>query len=175
MTVMSGGSSGSSPSAHQRPCRAPGVAAMRTLLLLRIASIVSVLFAAGHTLGALQSWSPPGETEVLQAMRSFHFDASGMRRSYWDFYVGFGFIISIYFLLQGVLFWQIAAIARVEPARARSLIGSFFLGAVLTAIVCWKFIFMVPTIFAMTLAACLGLAFVAAGRDARITQPFGSS
>ena len=172
MTVISDGSKGAP--AVQRPCRRRSVDAMRTLLLLRIASVVSVLFAAGHTLGALQSWSPPGETEVLQAMRSFHFDASGTSRSYWDFYVGFGFIISIYFLLQGVLLWQIAAIARVEPARTRPLITSFFMGVVLTAVVCWKFIFMVPVIFAVTIAACLGVAFVAAGRDAGVAQPFGS-
>jgi hypothetical protein len=141
--------------------------AMRALIVLRIASVVSVLFAAGHTLGAWQSWSPPGETDVLQAMRSFHFDAGGASRTYWDFYVGFGFIISIYFLLQGVLVWQIATIAGTEPCRARPLIASFFLAVVLTALVCWRFIFVVPAIFAAAIAACLGVALLAVGRAAR--------
>jgi hypothetical protein len=149
--------------------------AMRAPLVLRIASVVSVLFAAGHTLGALQSWSPPGDTEVLQAMRSFHFDAGGATRSYWDFYVGFGFIISIYFLLQGVLVWQIATIARTEPGRARPLIASFLLAVVLTALVCWRFILVVPVIFAVVIAACLGVALLAVRRAAPVAPPLGGS
>lgn len=142
---------------------------MRATLLLRIASLVSVLFATGHTLGALQSWSPPGDTEVLRAMRSFHFDASGSSRSYWDFYMGFGVIIGIYFLLQAVMLWQIAAITRAQPRRARPLVTSFFVAVVLTAGVCWRFIFMVPVLFAVVIAACLAAALVAMGRDAEVT------
>lgn len=141
---------------------------MRATLLLRIASLVSVLFATGHTLGALQSWSPPGDTEVLRAMRSFRFDASGSSRSYWDFYMGFGLIISIYFLLQGVLLWQIAAIARAQPRRVLPLVTSFVLAVVLTAVVCWRFIFMVPVLFAVVIAVCLGAALAAMGRDAEV-------
>jgi hypothetical protein len=137
---------------------------VRAKILLRIASIVSLLFAAGHTLGATQSWSPAGETEVLRAMRSFRFDVDGVSRTYWDFYVGFGFIISIYLLLQSVLLWQVAAISTTEPLRARPLIGSFLLAALVTAFVSAKFIFAIPVVFSGAVAACLGLAFLAVGR-----------
>jgi hypothetical protein len=34
---------------------------MTTSLLLRIASVISLVFAPGHTLGGLQKWSPMGE------------------------------------------------------------------------------------------------------------------
>lgn len=141
---------------------------MRATFLLRIASVVSVLFATGHMLGALESWSPPGDTEVLRAMRSFHFDASGASRSYWDFYMGFGVIIGIYFLLQGALLWQVATIARAQPRWARPLVISIFLAVVLTAGVCWRFIFMVPVLFTVVIAACLGAALVAMGRHAEV-------
>ena len=46
--------------------------------LLRTASIVTLILAVGHTTGGLSSWSPDGETEVLRAMRSFHFDFAGV-------------------------------------------------------------------------------------------------
>jgi len=47
---------------------------MTTSLLLRVASIISLLFAAGHTLGGRNAWSPAGENNVLQAMRTVRFD-----------------------------------------------------------------------------------------------------
>src|SRR5262245_22002406 len=60
----------------------------RSALLLRIASGVTLLFAAGQAMGASESWSPPGPTDVLQLMRAFQFDVMDDARTYWHFYVG---------------------------------------------------------------------------------------
>ncbi len=139
---------------------------MNTTLFLRIASIISLLFAAGHILGGMQSWSPPGETEVLRAMRTFRFDAEGSSRTYLDFYLGFGHMISVYLLLQAALLWQLAAIARADALRVRPSIASFFLASVASAFLSWKFIFAVPVVFSVVLAACLGAAFVTSRRGA---------
>jgi hypothetical protein len=87
---------------------------MKPLIVLRITSIITLLFAAGHSLGGLESWSPVGENEVLKAMQSFRFDAEGVSRTYLDFYLGFGFILSVYLFLQAVLLWQLAALAKTE-------------------------------------------------------------
>ena len=46
------------------------------VLLLRIASGLTLLFAAGHAMGAMDSWSPPGDTDVLRSMRAFEFDVT---------------------------------------------------------------------------------------------------
>ncbi len=137
---------------------------MHSTLFLRIASVISFLFAAGHTLGGRKSWSPPGETEVLRAMRAFRFDVEGVSRTYWDFYLGFGYSITVYLLLQAVLLWQLATIAKADPLRVRPLIGSFFLATVASAFVAWRFIFPVPVVFSVALAACLGAAFVVSRR-----------
>jgi hypothetical protein len=51
---------------------------MNPSTVLRITSLVTLIFAAGHSLGGMESWSPMGETEVLKAMKSFRFDAEGM-------------------------------------------------------------------------------------------------
>jgi hypothetical protein len=69
---------------------------MKAPLLLRVTAVITLLFAVGHTLGGIHSWSPGGETEVLRAMRTFHFDAEGASRTYLDFYRGFGFMLSTY-------------------------------------------------------------------------------
>ena len=135
---------------------------MKTVILLRIASITSALFAAGHTAGASQSWSPPGETEVLRAMRSFQFNADGVSRTYWDFYMGFGFIISVYLFLQAVLLWQLATSAKTQPLRVRPLIASFFFASFASALLSLRFIFAIPVMFSGLITVCLGVALLTA-------------
>jgi len=136
---------------------------MKPALLLRITSIISLLFAAGHTLGGMNSWSPMGENDVLRAMRSVRFDVEGVSRTYLDFYLGLGFTISVYLLLQAVLLWQLATIAKTDPLRTRPLIVSFFLASAVSAVLSWTLIFAVPAIFSAVIAACLGFAFYTTG------------
>src|SRR5260221_11356493 len=136
---------------------------MKAPLLLRMASIISGLTAAGHTLGGRQSWSPGGETEVLRAMKTVSYHVMGVDRTFWNFYAGFGLTISVYQLLQAVLLWQLATIAKDQPRRVRPLIASFFLATIACGLIAWKLIFVVPVVFSGVLAACLGLAYIAAG------------
>ena len=137
---------------------------MKAPLLLRIASIITLLLAVGHTSGGLSFWSPAGETEVLRAMRSFHFDAGGVSRTYLDFYLGFGFIIGVYLLAQAVVLWQLASLAKADPIRVRPLVGSFLLASVVSIFLSWRFIFLLPVVSFTAVAVCLGLAFYAAGK-----------
>src|SRR5262245_60642857 len=137
---------------------------MKTPLLLRITSIITLAMAAGHTLGGTKSWSPMGENDVLRAMGSVRFDTQGVSRTYLDFYLGFGFTISVCLLLQAVLLWQLAAIARTDPRSTRPLIASLFLASIASAILSWVFIFAVPAIFSAVIAASLALTYYAAGK-----------
>jgi hypothetical protein len=127
--------------------------------LLRTASIITLILTVGHTAGGLSSWSPGGETEVLRAMRSFHFDFSGVSRSYLDFYLGFGFINSVYLLTQAVVLWRLASMAKLNPIGVRPLVGAFFVASVASALLSWRFIFPVPVVSFAAIAICLGLAF----------------
>ncbi len=126
--------------------------------------MISLLFAAGHTLGGRKSWSPIGDNEVLQAMRSFRFDAQGASRTYLDFYLGFGFCLSAYLLLQAALLWQLAKIAQDDPPLVRPLIASFLVAFLGLALVSWKFIFILPVAFFAVLAAILSAALLASWR-----------
>jgi hypothetical protein len=139
---------------------------MKPSTVLRITSLITLIFAAGHSLGGMESWSPMGETEVLKAMKSFRFDAEGVTRTYFDFYLGFGLILSVYLFLQAVLLWQLAALAKTEALRLRPLLVSFFLASVVSAGLSSKFIFAVPAVSFVVIPVGLGLAFVAAsGRE----------
>jgi hypothetical protein len=135
---------------------------MKPSMLLRIASIASLLFAAGHTLGGLQSWSPPGDTDVLQAMRSFRFDAEGVSRTYWDFYIGFGLIISVFLLAQAGVLWQLATVSKKDPVQVRPILSMLFIAVLANAVLSWKFFFAVPVVLAIAIASSLGLALAVA-------------
>ena len=133
---------------------------MKPFVTLRVASGLSFLFALGHTLGARRSWSPVGDNEVLQAMRSVQFRVGGLSRSFLDFYLGFGFLLSVYLLLQAVLLWMLAGLARSNPDAARPFVLAFTAASVAITVLSWRFLFPVPTVFAAVLAICIGLALV---------------
>jgi hypothetical protein len=132
---------------------------MTTTLLLRIASLVSLLFAAGHSVGGLQKWSPTDDNPVLAAMTEMHFPVMGVSRSYLDLFLGLGWSLSVALLLQTVLLWQMASLARTNAAQVRPMIVAFILATLASGILAWTFIFAVPALFCAALLVVLALAY----------------
>ena len=135
---------------------------MTTTLFLRIASVISLIFTLGHTAGGLRKWSPMGDNEVLLAMTAVRFDTMGANRSYLDFYMGFGWSIAVAMIMQTVLLWQMASIARTDPASVRPMITVIALATVASGVIAWRFIFPVPALFSSVLVIALAAAFVVA-------------
>ena len=135
---------------------------MTTTLFLRIASVVSLLFTLGHSLGGLQKWSPMGDNDVLRSMTSVHFDTMGAHRSYFDFFMGFGWSLSITMLMQTVILWQLASLARTRPADVRPMIAVIALATLGGGLIAWRFIFPLPALFSAVLLAVLVAAYVVA-------------
>lgn len=101
---------------------------MKPSILLRIASIITLLYFAGHTAG--MPWTPavgPGELPIIEAMKTHAFEAGGVTRTYWDFYFGFGVCISAFLLLQAVVLWQLGSLAKRDAVQARPFVASFSL------------------------------------------------
>jgi len=132
---------------------------MNATIALRITSIISLLLAAGHTLGGRSSWSPGGETETLRAMRAFHMNVFGVNRSYHDFYMGFGYSLSVLLLLQTVLLWQLAELARTQPQTVRPLLLVFLVASLASALVAWELLFPVPVAFLLAVSAGLAWSY----------------
>src|SRR5262245_33958501 len=133
---------------------------MNGILWLRISATVSLLFAVGHTLGGRRAWSPVGENEVLASMRTVHFNLQGVSRSFLDFYRGFGYSLSVFLVLQAILLWQLAAIARTQPHAVKPLVASFAIASLVGGLITWAYIFPVPAMFSAALTACLVIAFL---------------
>jgi hypothetical protein len=137
---------------------------MTTTLWLRIASVISLLFTAGHTMGGLKQWSPMGDNEVLRQMTAVRFDTMGASRTYLDFFMGFGWSISIMMLMQTVLLWQLASLARTDPASVRPMIAVFTLATLAAGVIAWRFIFPVPALFSAALTIVLVAAYITSSR-----------
>jgi hypothetical protein len=122
-------------------------------LLYRIAAVLIVLFDAGHTSG--YPWSDPKWAVDLTAMQSTHFDVFGASRTYWDFYVGFGLLGSVFLVLAAVLAWQLGGLPPDTLARLRVTTWIFPLCFAAIAILAWKFIFIIPVVFSIAITLCL--------------------
>ena len=135
---------------------------MTTTVLLRISAIISLVFALGHSLGGLKRWSPMGDNEVLRSMETVRFDTMGANRSYLDFFMGFGWSLTVAMLLQSVLLWQLAALARTNAAQVRPMIAAFAVATLAGGIIAWQFILPVPALFSAALLIVLVAAYVRA-------------
>jgi hypothetical protein len=134
---------------------------MKPATLLRIASILTLLFCIGHTMG--MPWTAaksPEAAAVVEAMKALHFDAMGSSRSYWDFYFGFGLSVSVYIFLQACMLWFLASAAKARTVGVRGIVAVFFVAAIANAILTWNYFFIAPLLFASAIALCLGAALL---------------
>ena len=77
-----------------------------TMWWYRVASMMSVLFAFGHTYGFLRFRAPSEEGQrVWSEMNSAYFTVGDRTFSYGGFYLGFGLIISATVLFLALLMW----------------------------------------------------------------------
>jgi hypothetical protein len=132
---------------------------MTTTRWLRISAVLSFLLAVGHTLGGRKYWSPLGDNPVLQAMKSTHFKIEGVDRSYIDFYLGFGYSISVFQLMLAVLLWQLATLASSNANGVRPLIAVIALATALCGVIAYCLILPLPALFSAMLFGSLATAY----------------
>src|ERR1700757_5248220 len=92
---------------------------MKAALFYRIAAVLLLLFAIGHTLGFRQSDPKWGVDALLASMRSVHFDVQGFNRTYWDLFLAAGFSIGVFYLFAAILAWQLGGLPAETLARLR--------------------------------------------------------
>jgi len=137
---------------------------MKASVFYRIAAVLLLLFDAGHTSGF--PWSDPQWGVDLGAMRSTHFYIMGFSRTYWDFYVGFGLTISVFFLLAVVLAWQLGGLPPESLALMRGTTWAFPLCFAAITVLSWKYLFIIPIVFSIVITLCLAAAAWLAAKQA---------
>ncbi len=128
---------------------------MKPSLFYRIASVVLVLFAAGHTFGFRQTDPLWGVDAVVTSMKTVHFSFQGFNRTYWDFFLGFGFFVTAFLLFSAVLSWQLASMKPDFLSQTPLIRWSFALCYVAIAVLTWRYVFIIPGVMATLVAVCL--------------------
>jgi hypothetical protein len=138
---------------------------MKPVIFLRIASVLTFVHAALHTIGGVFGGVASGAQQVaVSAMKANEFVAMGVTRTYWDFYMGFGLVVSVFLTVEAVVFWQLSSLAKIDAVRLRPVLATFLVGYLCAAVVSYRYFFAGPVITEILIALCLGLA-IAFARD----------
>jgi hypothetical protein len=130
-------------------------------LLYRIAAVLLLLFAVGHTLGFRESDPAWGVDALLGLMRSVHFDVQGFRRTYWDLFTAAGLSVGVFYLFSAVLAWQLGSVPSETLATMRVTAWAFALCFAAITVVSWGYLFTLPVVFSFAITALLiGAAWV---------------
>lgn len=135
-----------------------------TRLIYRIAAVLILLFDLGHSAG--YPWSDPKWGVDLGAIQSSHFKVLGFTRTYWNFYVGFGLIISIFMLLAAILAWQLSNLPAETLRLMRSSAWALPVCFAALTVLNWMYFFTIPIVFSGVITVCLVVAAWRSGKTA---------
>jgi hypothetical protein len=124
-------------------------------MLYRIAAVLLLLFAVGHTLGFRQSDPQWGVDALLGSMRSIHFDVQGFNRTYWDLFAAAGFSVGVFYLFAAILAWQLGGLPATTLAPMRGTLWAFALCFAAITVVSWRYLFIIPIAFSIAITLCL--------------------
>jgi hypothetical protein len=132
---------------------------MKATLLFRIAAVLLLLFATGHTIGFLSFTPPtPEGVAVRDAMSNVHFQVRNNTLSYGGFYRGFGLFVTAYLLFSAFLAWQLGSLAVKYPQAVRPLGWMLCTVQIVSLILSAIYFSGAPVISSALVSACLGWA-----------------
>jgi hypothetical protein len=140
---------------------------MKASLLYRIAGVLLLLFAVGHTLTFRQSDPTWGVDTLVGSMRSIHFDVQGFSRTYWDLFVAAGFSVGVLYLFAAALAWQLGSLPADTLAVMRTTVWALALCFAAITVVSWAFLFIIPIVFSTLITVCLTAAAWLSARPIR--------
>src|SRR5205809_4277264 len=122
---------------------------MKASVFYRIAAVLLLLFAVGHTLGFRQSDPTWGVDALVGSMHSIHFDVQGFNRTYWDLFSGAGFSVGVFYLFAAVLAWQLGGLPATTLALMRGTAWALALCFEGITVVSWRYLFCISIAFSI--------------------------
>jgi hypothetical protein len=121
---------------------------MSATLSYRIAAVLLLLFAGGHTLGFLEFRPSSAEgLAVYESMNSVLFEFNGRNSSYGQFYKGFGLTVTAYLIFSSFLAWHLGRVARTQRQAIGALAWVFVAVQVAGLVLNVLYFFLVPILF----------------------------
>jgi hypothetical protein len=143
---------------------------MKASMFYRIAAVLLLLLAVGHTLGFRQSDPNWGVDALLSSMRSIHFNVQGFNRTYWDLFVAAGFSVGVFYLFAAVLAWQLGGLPSPTLALIRGTAWAFAVCFAAITVVAWRYLFILPIAFLVLITLCLTVAAWLSAKPASTPQ-----
>jgi hypothetical protein len=135
---------------------------MKAAIFVRIAAGLVLLHAVLHTVGGVFGKVPDGPAAVaVAAMKANQFVVFGNTRTFWDFYMGFGLGVTIFFTMEAVVLWLLAPLMASRGKELRPVLATFAVGYLVFAVNSFRYFFMGPVVVEALIAACLVAAFAA--------------
>ena len=132
---------------------------MAATWLYRVASIMFLLFALGHTYGFLSFRPSSAEGRaVYQSMNDVHLVVSGRSYTYGGFYRGFGLSATGSMVFWAFLCWYLGDLARANPAAIGTLGWAFFAVQVAGAVLSFLYFGPPAMVLSLLVALLTGLA-----------------
>ena len=129
---------------------------MTPSLLYRIASVLLVLYAAGHTFGFQHVDPRWGVDALVNGLRTTRFTVQGRwERTYWGFILGFGYFCTVLMLFTALLAWQLGGLPRATLATIPVITWGFAVTYVAATAVTMRYFFSAPIVFSSLVTICL--------------------
>jgi hypothetical protein len=149
---------------------------MKPVVFLRIASVLTLVHSALHTIGGVFGKPTPGvAAATLAIMKANAFDVMGVTRTYFEFLRGMGLAVTVFLTVEGIVFWQLGTLAKTDALRLRPVLASFLVAYLAMAMNAYTYIFLGPVITEILIAACLGMAIVTSKASEPVSAGYASA
>lgn len=135
----------------------------------RLATYLLLFFAFVHTAGGLfgQREGSAEAEAVFHAMKVVTFTMMGATCSWYGFWLGFGLLVTVFFLFAAVVTWQLGGMTRAERQPLQPIAWALCVSFVATSALSWTYFFAAPGTTSTLIAILVAVECVRDRRAAR--------
>jgi len=138
---------------------------MRASILYRISSVLILLFAIGHTLGFRKTDPAWGVDSTLAILKQTTFHVQGFDRTYYGFYAGFGYFVTVFILFTAIAAWELGRLPAATLTQLPWIRWGLALCYAGSLIISLHYFFVAPIVFSTVIFLCLAAAAAVARRQ----------
>lgn len=145
---------------------------MKSATMFRIAAVLFLVFAIGHTAGFLSFRPSTAEgLATYEAMNRVHFAASHRAMSYGGWYRGFGLSITASLLFSSFLAWHLGSMAKRGSTEVAAVGWAFFAWQIPGLVLSLLYFGIPPMVLGLLVTLLIGWASLKAGKFRESSRP----
>lgn len=117
-------------------------------LFLRASSVISLVFAGGHTFGTLNIVNG----EFKDALLAQNVTIEGIEKTFSSIFLGYGHIITVFLILQSLILWILSSSGSSDT---RTLVSLLAIASAFNAALSAMYLIFIPALFLAVITLCL--------------------